>query len=92
MRADDGLGAMDKEKFRETIRLIRSHKDCDVIINCTSSGASAEHPATDEERMAHHQELEGIEMGSYDAGTFNWMPGGVFMNTRSFSRSWAICI
>ena len=35
MRADDGLGAMDKEKFRETIRLIRSHKDCDVIINCT---------------------------------------------------------
>ena len=78
MRADDGLGAMDKEKFRETIRLIRSHQDCDVIINCTSSGASAEHPATDEERMAHHQELEGIEMGSYDAGTFNWMPGGVF--------------
>ena len=40
MRADDGLGAMDKEKFRETIKLIRSHKDCDVIINCTSSGAS----------------------------------------------------
>lgn len=60
--ADDGLGAMDKEKFRETIRLIRSHQDCDVIINCTSSGASAEHPATDEERMAHPQELEGIEM------------------------------
>ena len=84
MRADDGLGAMDKEKFRETIRLIRSHKDCDVIINCTSSGASAEHPATDEERMAHHQELEGIEMGSYDAGTFNWMPGGVFVNSPQF--------
>ena len=55
MRADDGLGAMDKEKFRETIRLIRSHKDCDVIINCTSSGASPEHPATDDERMAHHR-------------------------------------
>ena len=48
MRADDGLGAMDKEKFRETIRLIRSHQDCDVIINCTSSGASPEHPATDD--------------------------------------------
>ena len=84
MRADDGLGAMDKEKFRETIRLIRNHQDCDVIINCTSSGASAEHPATDEERMAHHRELEGIEMGSYDAGTFNWMPGGVFMNSPQF--------
>ena len=84
MRADDGLGAMDKEKFRETIRLIRSYKDCDVVINCTSSGASSEHPATDEERMAHHRELEGIEMGSYDAGTFNWMPGGVFMNSPQF--------
>lgn len=90
MRADDGLGAMDKEKFRETIKLIRSHKDCDVIINCTSSGASPEHPATDDERMAHHRELSGIEMGSYDAGSFNWMPGGVFVNSPSSSRSWAI--
>lgn len=84
MRADDGLGAMDKEKFRETIRLIRSHKDCDVIINCTSSGASKAHPATDEERMAQHRELPGIEMGSYDAGSFNWMPSGVFLNTPQF--------
>ncbi len=84
MRADDGLGAMDLEKFRETIRLIRSHKDCDVVINCTSSGASPQHPATDEERMAHHKELAGIEMGSYDAGSFNWMPGGVFLNTPQF--------
>ena len=84
MRAGDGLGAMDKEKFRETIKLIRSHKDCDVIINCTSSGASPEHPATDDERMAHHRELSGIEMGSYDAGSFNWMPGGVFVNSPQF--------
>ena len=75
---------MDKEKFRETIKLIRSHKDCDVIINCTSSGASPEHPATDDERMAHHRELSGIEMGSYDAGSFNWMPGGVFVNSPQF--------
>ena len=84
MRDDEGHGTMDKEKFRETIRLIRSHKDCDVIINCTSSGASPEHPATDDERMAHHRELPGIEMGSYDAGSFNWMPGGVFVNSPQF--------
>lgn len=84
MRAPDGLGAMDKERFRETIRLIRSREDCDVIINCTSSGASKAHPATDDERMAHHRELDGIEMGSYDAGTFNWMPTGVFTNTPQF--------
>ena len=84
MRDDEGHGTMDKEKFRETIKLIRSHKDCDVIINCTSSGASPEHPATDDERMAHHRELPGIEMGSYDAGSFNWMPGGVFVNSPQF--------
>lgn len=84
MRGEDGQGAMDKERFHETIRLIRAHKDCDVIINCTSSGASKAHPATDDERMAHHRELDGIEMGSYDAGSFNWMPGGVFLNSPQF--------
>lgn len=84
MRADDGLGAMDKEKFRKTIRLIRAHEDCDVVINCTSSGASPQHPATDDDRMAHHRELDGIEMGSFDAGTFNWMPNVVFLNSPRF--------
>ena len=34
--------------------------------------------------MAHHKELDGIEMGSYDAGSFNWMPGGVFINSPQF--------
>lgn len=87
MRDDQGLGVMDPEKFRETIRLIRSHRDCDVIINCTSSGdsrVSGGDPAGNAQRMKHHRELCGIEMGSYDAGSFNWMPGGVFMNTPQF--------
>lgn len=84
MRADDGLGCMDKEKFRETITLIRAHEDCDVIINCTSSGASKKHPATDEDRMAHHREVPGIEMGTFDAGTFNWGTMGLFENTGKF--------
>ncbi len=87
MRDDQGLGVMDKEKFRETIRLIREKKDCDVIINCTSSGdnrVSGGDPAGNAKRMEHHKELYGIEMGSYDAGSFNWMPGGVFMNTPQF--------
>ena len=87
MRGEDGLGVMDKERFRETIRLIRSHEDCDVIINCTSSGdsrVSDGSPEGNAKRMEHHRELDGIEMGSYDAGSFNWMPGGVFMNTPQF--------
>lgn len=86
MRDDQGLGVMDRDKFAETVRLIRAHKDCDVIINCTSSGDSR---ATDDEeghqkRMAHFATVEGIEMGSYDAGSFNWMPHSVFMNSPAF--------
>lgn len=81
MRDDNGFGAMDAKKFKKTIELIRAHKDCDVIINCTSSGAA--HP-TDEERMQHFKEIDEIEMGSYDAGTFNWMPNVVFMNSPEF--------
>ena len=84
MRADDGKGAMDRDKFEETVKLIRAHKDCDVVINCTSSGWTVEHPATDEERFEHHMTVPGIEMGSYDAGTFNWMPNAVFMNSPQF--------
>ena len=83
-RASDGLGAMNTEAFGEIVRRIRAYADCDVIINCTSSGASAKHPATDEERYLHHITVPGIEMGSYDAGTFNWMPSAVFMNSPQF--------
>lgn len=83
-RADDGKGAMNTKAFKEIVERIRAHKDCDVVINCTSSGASFEHPATDEERYLHHATVPGIEMGSYDAGTFNWMPSGVFMNSPQF--------
>lgn len=84
MRAPDGKGAMDRQRFWETVRLIRSHRDCDVIINCTSSGFSVEHPATDYERYEHHMTVPGIEIGSYDAGSFNWMPTTVFLNSPQF--------
>lgn len=83
-RHEDGKGAMNTKAFGEIVKLIREYKDCDVVINCTSSGASFEHPATDEERYLHHATVPGIEMGSYDAGTFNWMPSGVFMNSPEF--------
>ena len=73
-RAEDGKGAMNTEAFRKIVELIRAHEDCDVVINCTSSGASIEHPATDEERYLHHQTVPGI----------NWMPSTVFMNSPQF--------
>ena len=83
MRNDEGIGCMDAEKFRKTIELIRAKKDCDVIINCTSSGDNTG-TATDQTRMEHMKTLDGIEMGSYDAGSFNWMPSGVFINSPQF--------
>ena len=83
-RHEDGKGAMNTKAFKEIVERIRDYKDCDVVINCTSSGASGEHPATDEERYLHHATVHGIEMGSYDAGSFNWMPGSVFMNSPQF--------
>lgn len=80
MRDKDGLGTMDKELFKKTADLIKAKKDCDVVINCTTSGDSR---ASDEERMAHLPYVKP-EMASYDAGSFNWMPGGVFTNSPQF--------
>lgn len=81
MRDEAGLGTMDPARFAETIRLIRAHEDCDVIINCTTSGDSR---ANDVERLEAVRTVPGIEIASYDAGSFNWMPGGVFTNSPKF--------
>lgn len=88
MRDDDGAGVMDPVKFYETIRAIRSYKDCDIIINCTSSGdnrVSDDSPYGNAMRMLHHKLLPGIEIGTFDASSFNWgIPGGVFHNSPTF--------
>ena len=35
--------------------------------------------------MLHHKMVPGIEMGTFDAGTFNWgIPGGIFSNSPTF--------
>ena len=56
---------MDPEKFRGTVKLIRSYKDCDVIINCTSSGDSRVSGGSDcaNARRIDNQVVPGIEMG-----------------------------
>lgn len=89
MRDDQGAGVMDPVKFYETIKLIRTkYLDCDVIINCTSSGdnrVSDDSPYGNEVRMLHHKNVPGIEMGTFDAGSFNWgIPGGIFSNSPTF--------
>jgi len=82
MRDDAGAGTMDKERFRESVRLIREHEDCDVVINCTSSGGIT----TEDKRMAHFIEIPDIEIGSLDIGTFNWGDSFVFDNNPGFLK------
>lgn len=85
MRDENGAGVMDPVKFYETIKAIRAYKDCDVIVNCTSSGdnrVSDDSPYGNAMRMLHHKNVPGIEMGTFDASSFNWgIPGGVFHNS-----------
>ncbi|MFP3154733.1 3-keto-5-aminohexanoate cleavage protein [Lachnospiraceae bacterium ZAX-1] len=80
MRNDAGVGTMDKEKFKKTVDLIKERKDCDIVINCTTSG---DNTASYEQRMAHLPYVKP-EMASYDAGSFNWMPNGIFDNSPQF--------
>jgi 3-keto-5-aminohexanoate cleavage enzyme len=89
MRDDQGAGVMDPVKFYQTIKLIRTkYPDCDVIVNCTSSGdnrVSDDSPYGNAVRMLHHGNVPGIEMGTFDAGSFNWgIPGGIFSNSPTF--------
>jgi 3-keto-5-aminohexanoate cleavage enzyme len=76
---ENGQGTMNKERFAETVELIKE-KNIDIILNLTTSG---DLNATDEERMAHLIELKP-EMASFDAGTMNWMHKTVFYNTPPF--------
>lgn len=77
MRDEQKRGSIDAKLFAETIRLIRAHKDCDVVINCSSSG---EQGASGERRLEHFKTVDGIEIASYDIDTFNWGMGGIFSN------------
>jgi len=90
MRDDQGAGVMDPVKFYKTVKAIRAYKDCDIIINCTTSGdnrVSDDSPYGNACRILHHRYVPGIEMGTFDAGTFNWGPSGVFNNSPAFLRS-----
>ena len=69
---------MSKERFAETVGMIR--EKCDIVLNLTTSGAL---DATDETRMAHLIELKP-ELGSFDAGSMNWMHSTLFINHPDF--------
>lgn len=89
MRDADGKGIMDAAQFKKTVDLIRAYKDCDVVINCTSSGSRV--PVSDEVRMEHFKTIPEIEMGSYDVGSFNWGCETIFENSPAFLTELAQC-
>jgi uncharacterized protein (DUF849 family) len=81
MRDKAGAGTMNIARYRETVALIREHRDCDVIINCTSSGGPTN---THKKRLEHFEKISDIEIGSFDAGTLNWACSYVFSNPPDF--------
>ncbi len=78
MRDDEGKGTMSKEKFEETVTLIR--EKCDIVLNLTTSG---DLNATDETRQAHLKALRP-ELGSFDCGSMNWLNNSLFINHPHF--------
>ena len=90
MRDDAMNGIMDWERFEKTVRLIRSHKECDVIINCTSSGGPGpDGVRSTASRLEHFKRIPQIEVGSFDAGTFNWGDAKEFNNDPVFLKELA---
>lgn len=82
VREDDESPAMKFEAFKETVELIREKKDCDMVLNLTTSG-SVDPNLTLEDRTKHLEYLKP-EMCSYDAGSMNWMHSTVFLNPPPF--------
>lgn len=80
VRDEDESPSMNFDKFNQTVTLIRERKDCDIILNLTTSGGIG---LTDEERMKPFVELRP-EMASFDAGTMNWQHRTVFENRPDF--------
>lgn len=79
-RDKQGNAAMVFEQFEETVRLIRAHKDCDIILNLTTSGGVN---LKEEDRIRPFYELKP-EMASYDCGTMNWQHTTIFENNPAF--------
>jgi uncharacterized protein (DUF849 family) len=69
---------MDKERFKETVKRISGESD--VVMNLTSSG---EINVPFERRMDHIAEIKP-ELATFDAGSINVLPDGIFDNTAGF--------
>lgn len=79
-RDNEGKAAMVFEKFEETVRRVREYKDCDIILNITTSGGVN---LKEEDRLRPFYELRP-DMASFDCGTMNWQHNAVFENHPRF--------
>ncbi len=84
MRDSTGAETADPAMFAKTIRLIRERRDCDVIIDCASSCGPGE---TDGMRLELFRQLDGVEMGSFSAGSFNLLPETLCVNSPEFLKA-----
>ena len=89
MRDENAKATLDPARFQETVGLIRAHKDCDVIINCTSSSANT--GSNNAARMEHFRRIPDIEIGSMDCGSFNYGCRYLFHNEPEFLVELAQC-
>ena len=80
IRDDESKASMDYDKFEKTVGLIRDKKDCDIVLNLTTSGGIG---LNDEVRMKPFVELKP-EIASYDCGSMNWQNNSVFENSPAF--------
>lgn len=80
VRDDEANASMDYNKFEETVNLIRARKDCDIVMNLTTSGGIG---LSDDVRIKPFVELKP-ELASYDCGSMNWQNNCVFENSPAF--------
>jgi uncharacterized protein (DUF849 family) len=80
VRDDAGKAAMEFSKFEKVVELVRARKDCDIVLNLTTSGGVG---LSEDDRIRPFRELNP-EMASYDCGTMNWQHATVFENTPAF--------
>ena len=80
VRNDEGKAAMEFAKFEKVVDLLREKKDCDIILNLTTSGGIG---LKEDDRIKPFYELKP-EMASYDCGTMNWLHTSVFENNPAF--------
>lgn len=79
-RDDAGRAAMEFGKFEEVVNILRGRKDCDIILNLTTSGGVN---LREDDRIRPFAELVP-EMASYDCGSMNWQHNAVFDNNPAF--------